>query len=544
MSMNALTPAAADLSDPVHGWSEPDRFWTLANTSEVTPGILTALDWSVWDNFELAVRAAWCQMGIMQPKDVHLPADPNLRQTYVFYGRHALNVDYVRDFMGAVPGASPNDFERDVCGTVRPDMQDGKGSLRRVPAMLVKLPRVFRRHSGELQRSHTEMVDWWRRDVLYGVGSDDPLADLHDAASRFRDTMTLHIRTRTFLQGVQGALVGMAEKAGRADLSLTVFSAYGDVSESALADDMWALGREQLTMAEFLELHGYYGPDEGMVWTSSWREDQTPLLALARSMAARPTHEVGSRADSAREARLDAEAQLMATMGPLKQRLSRFLFSQAGRQVRNLELGKASYHIALDGCRAAARRVGADLAARGFVDDPEDVFFLTIEELGAPPAHVRELIEFRRDRRLEYHSVDLPMTFYGVPEPVPASDYDPNITEIAGIGASSGVVEGRARLATDADDDDLFEDGDILVCRITNPSWTPLFTLVEAVVIDIGSTASHGAIVARELGVPCVINTGNGTRAIRTGDRIRVNGTAGIVTVLERFAGTADRTDL
>ncbi|BAH50692.1 hypothetical protein [Rhodococcus opacus] len=81
MSMNALTPDAAELSDPVHGWSEPDRFWTLANTSEVTPGILTTLDWSVWDNFELAVRAAWCQMGIMRPKDVHLPSDPNLRQT-------------------------------------------------------------------------------------------------------------------------------------------------------------------------------------------------------------------------------------------------------------------------------------------------------------------------------------------------------------------------------------------------------------------------------------------------------------------------------
>ena len=81
MSMNALTPDAAELSDPVHGWSEPDCFWTLANTSEVTPGILTTLDWSVWDNFELAVRAAWCQMGIMRPKDVHLPSDPNLRQT-------------------------------------------------------------------------------------------------------------------------------------------------------------------------------------------------------------------------------------------------------------------------------------------------------------------------------------------------------------------------------------------------------------------------------------------------------------------------------
>lgn len=523
-----------ELHDPVHGWSEPERFWTLANTSEVTPGILAALDWSVWDNFELAVRQAWCDLGIMRRKEVFLPDDPNQRQTYVFYGRHALNVDYVRNFMGSIPGASPNDFERDICGTVRPGMPDERGSLGRLPAILLRLPRAYGRTDKELRRLHEQTMAWWRAEVLTGAGTGDPLDDLRAAGDRFRTAMSLHVRVRTFLQGVQGALAGLAEKAGRADLTLALFAGFGEVSEAALAEDVWALGRGELSLDEFLSRHGYYGPDEGMVWTKSWREDAGPLHGLARSMANRATAEVGMRSRAAVSARQAAEGELLAALSPLKRPLARFLFRQAARQVRNLELGKATYHVALDGCRAAARRLGTQLEASGVLGDPEDVFFLTQEELTAPPRTVRELVAFRRQRRKEYEQVELPMTFHGVPEARVDDHADSAATVVTGIGAGNGVVEGRARLITNPEEDDVIREGDILVCRTTNPSWTPLFTLVDAVVIDIGSTASHGAIVARELGIPCVINTGNGTRAIRDGDRIRVDGSAGVVTILDR----------
>ncbi|WP_216892226.1 PEP-utilizing enzyme [Nocardia alni] len=532
--MSALTSATDQLFDPVHGGSEPGRFWTLANTSEVTPGILAALDWSVWDNFELAVRQAWCDLGIMRKTDVYLPSDPNLRQTFPFYGRHALNVDYVRNFMGSVPGASPNDFERDVCGTVRAGMPDEKGSNRRVPAMLAKLPVAYRRTNTELRTRHQETLEWWRKEVLDGCGSGDSLADLRSSAQRFRETMSVHIRVRTFLQGVQGALTDLARSCGRPELALTVFSGFGDVSESVLAEDIWALGNGSLGMRGFLEQHGYYGPNEGMVWTSSWREDQTPLRTLVRSVAARSADEVRTGPQAARVAREEAERELLAALSPIRRRLARFLFRQAAVQVRNLELGKATYHIALDGCRAAARRIGAELHQRGVLGNPEDVFFMTIEEIDTAPGNLHELIAFRRQRRKEYTGIDLPMTFYGVPEPLGEAALDAATTEITGIGASNGVVQGRARVVQDAVDDELFESGDILVCRTTNPSWTPLFTLVDAVVIDIGSTASHGAIVARELGIPCVINTGSGSRTIRTGDLIRVDGSSGVVTIVER----------
>ena len=103
--------------------------------------------------------------------------------------------------------------------------------------------------------------------------------------------------------------------------------------------------------------------------------------------------------------------------------------------------------------------------------------------------------------------------------------------EITGLAVSPGVVEGRARVVLDAATSEL-EPGEVLVCETTDPSWASLFLVASALVIDIGGALSHGAIVARELGVPCVINTRVGTAVLRTGDRLRVDGDAGRVEVL------------
>ena len=104
---------------------------------------------------------------------------------------------------------------------------------------------------------------------------------------------------------------------------------------------------------------------------------------------------------------------------------------------------------------------------------------------------------------------------------------------LTGMAASPGIVEGRARLVFGPDDIDAVQDGDILVAPITAPSWAPVFPKIKACVTDIGGMMSHAAIVCREYGVPAVTGTGFGTNRIATGQRIRVDGSAGTVTVLE-----------
>jgi pyruvate,water dikinase len=99
---------------------------------------------------------------------------------------------------------------------------------------------------------------------------------------------------------------------------------------------------------------------------------------------------------------------------------------------------------------------------------------------------------------------------------------------------SAGVAEGVARVLVDPSDPDALRPGEVLVCHTTDPSWSCYFFVAGAVVTDIGGPLSHGAIVARELGIPCVVNTELGSRVIRSGDRIRVDGRAGTVEILAR----------
>ena len=106
-------------------------------------------------------------------------------------------------------------------------------------------------------------------------------------------------------------------------------------------------------------------------------------------------------------------------------------------------------------------------------------------------------------------------------------------TSLRGIGASPGVVEGRVRVVHDPEDADV-HDGEILVSATTDPSWAALMFISAGLIVDIGGTLSHAAVVARELGIPCVVNTKTGTRSLRTGDVCRVNGSSGLVEILQR----------
>jgi pyruvate,water dikinase len=106
--------------------------------------------------------------------------------------------------------------------------------------------------------------------------------------------------------------------------------------------------------------------------------------------------------------------------------------------------------------------------------------------------------------------------------------------EIRGYAGSPGVVEGVARVILSAAELSEVQQGEILVCPITAPSWGPVFSKISAAVSDIGGIMSHAAIVSREYGLPAVVGTGDGTRRIRTGDRLRVDGGTGVVKILER----------
>ena len=101
-----------------------------------------------------------------------------------------------------------------------------------------------------------------------------------------------------------------------------------------------------------------------------------------------------------------------------------------------------------------------------------------------------------------------------------------------GLGASAGVVEGIARIVHSPEQFNQVQKGEILVCRMTNPAWVVLFTKIGGLVTDAGGALSHPAVVAREFGIPAVVGTACATDKIQTGQRIRVNGAAGVIEIL------------
>lgn len=535
------------LHDPVRGTSEPGRLWTKTNVSEATPDILSPLCWDVWGP---ALEDGWLgsmhSFGVISAAAAVRSADTNDHSTCAIFGRQVMNIDAVRRMVARMPGVDPDAFERDIMGSSRPDAPPAPGAPGRLPIIAVKMPRAMLGAHKALHATYRATRDWWAtevRDVHAGtrqpVGT--PVARLEEARRRFAEILQIHLVIRLQLQSVQGALTDAATKAGDESLATKVLSGQGGVQETKLADDLWRLGRKEITEAEFLAEHGYHGPNEGNVYTRSWREEPARVRALAaasggRTDAARPR----DREAKAVVASAQAQAALLAAASATARPTIRFMLTRARNIVRNLETGKSGFLMALDGCRAAARAIGTEQVAAGRLDAVDDAFFLTVDELarladGALP-EARDIVGFRRAARAEYQSGDIPVTFTGMPTLHVEEAVAPTngaVVEVSGASSGGGIVEGRARVVLDPNEDVDLEPGDILVCRFTDPSWAPLFTMVDALVIDLGGPASHGAVVAREMGLPYVIGTGDGTKRIPEGARIHVDGEHNLVRVVD-----------
>ncbi len=214
------------------------------------------------------------------------------------------------------------------------------------------------------------------------------------------------------------------------------------------------------------------------------------------------------------------------------------------------------------------REFGGLLAAHGFFADAEDVFQLTHFELesaivdlmtswstGSPPrgpSHWPAKVAERRAALKAWGQHETPPALGPVPDIIddPAIVMLWGITresldawlsagqggdthEIRGFAASSGVVEGPACVVRSVEEIPRLKPGDILVCQVTNPTWAPIFQKIAGAVSDIGGSMSHAAIVAREYGLPAVVGTGSATSRIKDGQRIRVDGGRGVVTILQ-----------
>jgi len=170
------------------------------------------------------------------------------------------------------------------------------------------------------------------------------------------------------------------------------------------------------------------------------------------------------------------------------------------------------------------------------IHEKEDIYYLTFEELREVVRTNKldyEIICKRKEEYKLFEKLTPPRVITSEGEIIAGEYKRENLPAgaMAGLPVSSGVIEGRARVILNMEDADL-EDGDILVTSFTNPSWTPLFVSIKGLVTEVGGLMTHGAVIAREYGLPAVVGVENATKLIKDGQRIWVNGTGGYVEIL------------
>ncbi len=561
---------------------DAETVWSNVNVGEALPGVATPFTWSVAGAFsEVGFRSAFAALGCTVPKNAKLVGNVQ--------GRFYLNLSQFMRIAAQVPGLDPRTLmqlgggsgadrlERDVSDVSR------RGFYARLPLTATRLLReqlrldadvdAFEAYAEKALRAHAALD----LAILPDEGLATRMRDVQGFLERSGTVMLTcassslgtHVALRMLLSRVPGVdadrlaqelvrgirdlesarpgigVLRVAEIARRDPPAKEALQRESTRSLDAVPD-----GPTKRALVSFLQLYGDRAVREAELSTPRWREDPRTVLTMLRVALRGETREVEvTLARSRSEA--DAEMRkLQARLGPIEQTLVRHLVARAQKAARLRERMRAWVtrvlgmirDVALDADRRLLRlspeladdfrgleRVGSPLA------QVHSVFLLTVDEIAtALRSSRRDLAPLVRARRAELardlSRPDPPPTFVGLPPALllpPAGGH-----VLSGIAASSGVVEGRARVLMSPGQMTELSPGEILVVHTTDVGWTPLFLLAAGVVTELGGPLSHAAVVAREFGVPSVVNVERATLAIKTGDRLRVDGDRGTVELL------------
>lgn len=514
------------------------QVFTAANTSEAFPGPMTPL------SLELAIEAL--RAGGTQAADV-LRLDGELKraltQEQVGSFGHGIyaNLSVIYAMGEAMPGGGASAWQ---------DMLFGQGAaevpsfnkpttwetLRRLPLTATQLSgfgRAIRNIDAHSRRS--------ARDANYYAKLSD--AQLHAWLLRTRDEVAnawaAAGQASAFVVPVMGLIQKQAGKGfatrirgGTDDLAsagvargayaLAQMAKADPLIEQTLRDNSAAVAGQILRrerprfvakLDEVVTDYGHRGPRETELANAVFADAPDRLLDVVAKLLA-------SRERVMDESpKLGLQLRVLASLGSRFQRLRETARDTTIRQTHQYRL--------------VAREIGARLAARGVIDSPDDVFYLVRAELKSPPADAKAVVARRRAERKRLETHRPPLNFVGewTPDGDAGTELLPGET-LQGTAASSGLAKGPVRVLTVDSMEDL-EPGEVLVTAFTDTGWTPFFAYAAAVVVDTGAEMSHAAVVAREFGIPCVVGTHTGSKVLKNGHVVEVDGAAGVVTRVE-----------
>jgi phosphohistidine swiveling domain-containing protein len=292
-------------------------------------------------------------------------------------------------------------------------------------------------------------------------------------------------------------------------------------------------GEAGRAFADFLAAHGHRAIRELELRQAGWADDPLPLVVSLQAM-------VGARL-AGRPGR-----PLHATPPPPPgvdlNAAVRYFGRFARNAIRRREATKSLLVEVTDRFKRAYRRLSEQLVREGRLPDADLVFFLTHEELGRLAAcrdgSLAERAALRRRVHELQEALEFPDVFVGRPEPVePGASYCAGSEGLPGKPVCAGVAEGPARVIRSFDEAASIRPGEILIVPQSDVAWSPYYSVVAGLATDLGSPMSHGAVVAREYGLPSLTNLRHATRTFRTGERVRLDADRGVLLRLAPEAG-------
>ncbi len=563
----------------------PPLVWSNANTGEVLPDVVTPMTWSMVRNVaDGLIRTTFGMIGL----DL-----TGCELTRLIGGRAYFNVTVLHAAFRQVPGFGGEvDFATLLGGM---PSEEGSRALRDRPVPEVELPTwklllaiprtvvwVMRNSGSRAERFTTAM----RAGTTAGLAEldrvrDDPhavtdlalrlaegLIDLSEAISFAVSSMTgvteLTAATRRWLGDTDGSianglLVGRGD-VGSADAGLAILELASLAGSSRVVRRIvetggeWERVRGTLETAAagggaassfldawdaFMAEHGHHCRGELELSNPRWDERPDLVLTAVRSMLSAPDGSEAvdlyrRRASRAQELARECRERLS---GPVRRALFEHALREASRGIPIRENVKNEGVRRIAAVRRCLLAVGEHLRKRGVFRRADDVFFVSLEELGPiadgqPPFVVPDTVAARRAEHDRDVSLHPPPVIIGEwrPGATPAATITPSET-MTGLGVSPGSATGPARVIASVEEDATVLPGEILVAPFTDPGWTPYFLPAAGIVVDMGGLMSHGSIIAREYGIPAVVNVGPATTFIRTGQIVTVDGSAGTVSV-------------
>ncbi len=290
-------------------------------------------------------------------------------------------------------------------------------------------------------------------------------------------------------------------------------------------------GEAKRKLDEFMSKNGHRGINETEMRINCWGDDLVGFCESLKGVIA------SYNKDGKKQEKVwtDYLEEILAPVKPSKRKSIKKLILKARSGAWHREYSKSRCILATSMFRKAYRLIAQKLVGLSLLPDADLIYFLTKEEIGALIHEGDKTLVKKAMQRRRLYPIQCAMRFEevycGKPVPIQDSDVDANATSFKGLPASPGLVIGKARIIRSVEDANSLKEGEIMIASCTDVGWTPYYCLAAGLITEIGSCLSHGVVVAREYGLPTIVNVHGIMSAVKDGDMITMDGSKGTITI-------------